>query len=249
MFRATVKVASAGLIYLLLHGCAYFTPPLERPVIEEKLNASIFSPGMVGTLSLTPERRVVLVNFYRNRFCAEAPTEVGSDVSRFFQATAEADVPSEVKAKIGAIMAAASSNSVLNRRTQGMQLFLANSYFVCQMYMNGAINEKQLLEYQMSVFNSAASLIEKEIPLLYKQADSQPDAPRAFKPLDTNQLLRDVLKLQDSAPSSTDGQHKPQDPPEPIPSVTTPSTPEAPAADDKPTDPSGKSPAHTEPKS
>lgn len=249
MYLHAVKVASVGLVCLLMHGCAYFTPPLERPVIEEKLNASVFSPGMVGTLSLTPERRVVLVNFYRNRFCAEAPTEVGSDISRFFQATAEADLPSEVTAKIGAIMAAASSNSVLNRRTQGMQLFLANSYFVCQMYMNGAINERQLLEYQMSVFNSAASLIEKELPLLYKQSEPQEDAPRAFKPLDTNQLLRDVLKFQDSASSSTDGQHKPEAPPASIPSVTTPSTSDAPTAEDKPINPSGESPAPTEPSS
>ena len=69
------------LVVIAVSGCSYFTRPLEQPVIEEKLNESFLSKAEVGTLSLTPERRVVLVNFNNKRFCAEPPTEVGNDLS------------------------------------------------------------------------------------------------------------------------------------------------------------------------
>lgn len=79
-----------------------------------------------------------------------------------------------------------------------MQLFLANSYFVCQMYMNGAINEEQLLKYQMAVFNSAATLIEKELPLMYQSDDKTLNSELKFKPFNADKLLKEILELQDN---------------------------------------------------
>lgn len=206
----------------LLQACSHFTPPMERPVIEEKLNSRFMTSAAVGTLSLTPDRRVVLVNFDTNRFCAEAPTEVGSDLSRVLQATAEADVPAEVKAKIGLATAIVSSNSVLNKRTQGMQLFLANSYFVCQMYMNKAINETQLLQYQMTVFNSAASLIEKELSFLYQAGASGTQTGTKFKPFNADKLLKEIFELQNNGASQKPNN---QPPSLPEPSTQPPATP------------------------
>ncbi len=200
-----MKIYVLSTAVLLIQGCSIFTPPHEIPVIEEKLNSKFMTEAAVGTLSLTPDRRVVLVNFSSNRFCAEAPTEVGSDLSRVISANANADIPNEVKAKIGIAAAVASSNSVLNKRTQGMQLFLANSYFVCQMYMNQAINEEQLLKYQMEVFISAATLIEKELPLMYQVGVPPKHDGAKFKPFDADKLLKDLLELKDeneSEPSS-----------------------------------------------
>ncbi|HTF97367.1 MAG TPA: hypothetical protein VL995_14610 [Cellvibrio sp.] len=196
-------------VVLFIQGCSIFTPPMETPVIEEKLNSQFMKKAAVGTLSLTPDRRVVLVNFDSNRFCAEAPTEVGNDLSRVLQATADADIPSEVKAKIGVATAVASSNSVLNKRTQGMQLFLANSYFVCQMYMNKAINEEQLLKYQMAVFNSAATLIEKELPLMYQGDDKATKAESKFKPFNADKLLKEILELQDDDENTSSSEAQP----------------------------------------
>jgi hypothetical protein len=76
---------------------------MEQPVIEEKLNRSLFAKANVGTLSLAPERRVVLVNFANNRFCVEAPTEVGIDLSSLIDATAEASKASKVKAGMASL--------------------------------------------------------------------------------------------------------------------------------------------------
>lgn len=184
---------------LALNGCAFFTPPMEHPVIEEKLNPAWLSPATVGTLSVVPDRRVVLVNFHTNRFCAEAPTEVGTDLSRVLQATASANLPQKVKADIGVATALASTNSVLNRRTQGMQLFLANSYFVCQMYMNEAINAEQLMKYQLEVFSTAANLINNELPYMYKQ-EATMDKEKLKLP-DNVEVLKKLMEIKTPTPS------------------------------------------------
>lgn len=183
-----MKISGFAIVLFFLAGCSYFTPPNERPVIEDKLNRGfIDDSGAVGTLSLTPERRVVLVHFGNERFCAEAPTEVGQDISRLVQAAANASDAAGQKIGLGAVIAGNYSNSVLNRRTQGVQLFQSSSYFLCQMYMNEAIDGPQLLEAQIQLINAVAPLIEKEIPLIYRDAM---DAATTFQPLDFDAIIR-----------------------------------------------------------
>lgn len=191
-----IKVAFAVGLAGVVSGCSVFTPPQEQPVIEETLNSSFLWKAKIGTLSLTPDRRVVLVNFDSGKFCAEAPTEVGSDLSRAFKAVAEADVPAQVKANVGMAAVLSSNSSVLNRRTQGMQLFLANSYFVCQMYMNNAITARELLAYQKQVFDSAAVIIKAELPYMYKQAAIDSEKESAKDPLEVLKGLKDFEILQ-----------------------------------------------------
>lgn len=179
------KFVPAGVVLLLLQGCAFFTKPLEQPVIEEKLNPAWLSPATVGTLSLTPERRVVLVNFRNNRFCAEAPTEVGMDLASALSASIEAAQGDKVKIEAAVKRALSAQNNVLNKRTQGMQLFLANSYFTCQMYMNGGLDERQMLEMQFQTLKIVEPLISAELPLLYRkngEAGEEAKAPDANSP-------------------------------------------------------------------
>ena len=176
-----------SIVALLLNGCSMFTPPLEKPVIEEKLNRGfIDDSSAVGTLSLTPERRVVLVSFQNNRFCAEAPTEVGQDISKLVQAAANASDTTGQTIGLGALIAGNYSNSVLNKRSQGVQLFLANAYFLCQMYMNNAITGAQLLEAQVQLLNAVGPIITQELPLLYAQ---EQDARTTFQQLDFSAIL------------------------------------------------------------
>ena len=122
------------------------------------MNPSWNSQASVGTLSLTPERRVVLVNFRNNRFCAEAPTEVGIDVATLNKVRAALSHQEQVSGGVESVGATANQNAVLNRRTQGVQLFLANAYFICQMYMNGGIDEAQMVEFQLRTLNTLTHL-------------------------------------------------------------------------------------------
>ena len=191
-----MKILLLGM-FAFLSGCTLFTNPMGQPVIEAKLNASLFSAAEVGTISLTPERRVVLVNFTNHRFCAEAPTEVGIDMSHLLKIAANAS-KADIKVGLEAIRAAATSNSVLNKRTQGMQLFLANAYFICQMYMNSAINEAQLMELQLITLNSVTPLIEKEISLMYavpkSTVSTKTSEQTKYVPIDINKELEELQK-------------------------------------------------------
>lgn len=176
---------------MLLSGCAFFTPPLERPVIEDKINPRWLTPGTVGTLSLTPERRVVLVNFDTKRFCAEAPTEVGIDMSRILNANGGADATSQGKIALGLLIGSSSGNAVLNKRSQAVQLYLANSYYSCQMYLNGAISGEQLVEIQLETLNSIAPLLESELPYLYNQEPTENVSN--YVPLDVNKIITELF--------------------------------------------------------
>jgi len=185
------RLISMFVLGAALQGCAYLTPPLEQPVIEEKLNPTFGTPGLVGTLSLTPERRVVLVNFDTKRFCAEAPTEVGIDLSALRKFSA--DLAKTDKASIGAelIAAVAAQNNVLNRRSQGMMLLLANGYYGCQMYMNGAITKEELLKLMRASMDDAREVIKEEIKYLYKD----PAAQKVAESAGVNPVREEVGKL------------------------------------------------------
>ena len=188
----TIKIIPACVGSLVfISGCAFFTPPLERPVIEDKINPAWLSPGTVGTLSLTPERRVVLVNFDTKRFCAEAPTEVGIDLSKILNASGSADATSQGNIALGLLIGSSSGNTVLNKRSQAVQLFLANSYYGCQMYLNGAISGEQLVTLQLETLNSIAPVLEKELPLLYEE--EQTENGSKYEPLDVNKIIEELF--------------------------------------------------------
>jgi len=186
-------VAAITVLSVLMPGCALFTKPLERPVIEEKLNPDWGSPATVGTLSLTPERRVVLVNFRNNRFCAEAPTEIGVDLSSLLNTRLAGGQAGAVNVDAGVTTAVSSQNMALNKRTQGIQLFLANAYFTCQMYMNGGIDERQLLEMQFQTLKIVEPLISTELSYMYPRHGGKDEGAQT-KPAgaSSNAIKKDV---------------------------------------------------------
>lgn len=201
------------LICAGIQGCSLITRPLDMPVIEEKLNRAMFSNASVGTLSLTPERRVVLVNFSNNRFCAEAPTEVGIDVATLNKMKGELSQGEQTKIGGELETKATNLNVVLNKRTQGVQVFLANSYFACQMYMNGGIDAAQLLKMQFETLKITVPLIEAELKHLYK------DEPKAAEPEaklpQGDTIIKKAEELTDSVLREKSA--KPEEAPQPTP--------------------------------
>ena len=187
-----------------LGGCSLFTRPMEKPVIEDSIRKGYFKGAEIGILSLTPERRIVLHNFKTGRFCAENPTEVGVDMASASKLLASADLPDKTKGELGLALAAASNNSVLNRRTQGMQLFMASSYSICQLYLNGGISPEEFIERQTHIFNESAKLIEVELRIPIKEVTStKPVAPAASAAESMlNQVDRTVTRNQPAPPAS-----------------------------------------------
>lgn len=200
MKKTVLPALLACAASVLASGCAHFTPPNERPVIEEKINPSFTQSAEVGTLVLSPDRRVVLANFVNHRFCAEAPTEVGADTSRLLSASAKGEAK-DVQAALSMITANTLSNAVLNKRTQGMQLLQTSGYFLCQMYMNQAIEPADLKLLYVETVKTAAHLIEVEIKNPIK-----PDAATkaAIDALDVNKLAQDALSGQSGEDKDSD---------------------------------------------
>lgn len=176
-------------ISLALSGCSIFTEPMKKPVIEDKVG--INGHEKVGTLSLTPERRTVVVNLENSRLCAEAPTEVGLNLSDLLNATAKGDIAGKGNLALGLLLGSSSGNSVLNKRSQAVQMFLGNSYFLCQMFMNGAIGGKDLLDAQNEALKIISPVLEKEITLLYNE-QMQQNNPNHI-PLDINKMLEKIV--------------------------------------------------------
>ena len=199
------RIAFALLACAICSSCSLLTRPMERPVIEEGQRTFFFAPTSLGVLAITPERRVVLRNFSNGRSCSENPTEVGIDLSSAAKAVASAELQDKVKADLGLALAAASSNSILNRRSQGMQLYLARAYRICEQYMNGAIDEQTYLERQDSLFSAIIPLIAYELPYFYKDETGKPPmrAPASTPSQPVSEKTPD--EMLPSKPKRTDG--------------------------------------------
>ena len=212
------------LICAGIQGCSLITRPLDKPVIEEKLNRAMFTNASVGTLSLTPERRVVLVNFSNNRFCAEAPTEIGIDVATLNKLKGDMSQADQTKFGMELMTKATNQNAVLNKRTQGVQVFLANSYFACQMYMNGGIDAAQLLKMQIETLELTLPLIEAELKYLYRDDRAKAGLNNQSKATEPDMKLpqgdaidKKAKELTDSILNEKSKNKKPEEAPQPTP--------------------------------
>lgn len=188
-----MKYLAIIILVFVMTGCSLFTPKMNDPVIEDKLGPSLWTKREnIGTLALTPERRVVLVNFFNQRFCAEAPSETGLDLSNVINASGSADATTQGNIALGLLIGSSSGNSVLNKRSQAVQMFLANSYYTCQMYMNGAISGEQMVEFQIKTLNQLTPVLIAELPLLY--GSTEKPAESKVQPLDVNQAIKDLFQ-------------------------------------------------------
>ena len=164
-----VRVYLCLFLATLISGCAIFTRPLEKPVQEDNLGPNLFGEPRIGLLSLTPERRIVLSNFTNNRFCAEAPTEVGIDMESALRLTGAVNDLQKGSKEIAGALTAASKNFVLNKRSQGLQLYLSASYTFCQIYLNGGIDNGEYVKAQQHVLDAVIPLIKSELPYIHGQ--------------------------------------------------------------------------------
>ena len=159
----TVQRVAALLGVLVLSGCALLTRPMEHPVIEDSMREHYFGKAELGVLSLTPERRVAIHRYGSDIFCAENPTETGIELASAAKLLASATLPADKRVEIGAAIATASANQMLNPRSQGMQYYMATAYNLCQMVLNKRLDQSQYREDHQRLSDTAARLIALEI--------------------------------------------------------------------------------------
>lgn len=138
-----VAKSLAVISIITLSGCATFTSPKEKPVIEDKIGKG------TGTLAVTAERRVIIFNNHAKNvdpltsICAEPSPDVAESISSTLKAVAEASVKkggNETTASLEASKAFTTAIAPLLVRSQGIQYLRDGMYALCQAKMNGYLN-------------------------------------------------------------------------------------------------------------
>jgi len=179
----------AVFLFFSLQGCTLFTPPFEHPVQQHQvLN--------VGTVSMVASRRAVYVVGRKvelnvgdksvtidSQYCAEPPPDVTENIVSSFTGKFEGSANVETKEKIATLEAEAKADlakalttqgSALSKRTQGAQYLRDGLYNLCQAYLDGAITPSDYKTQLSIVFEKSASLIDKELSLMYSSGNGQP---------------------------------------------------------------------------
>ncbi len=166
------KIILFLIISSSISGCSLFTPPIEKPIIEDH-------SGNLGTLATVAERRMVVAkkdynkdswfNSYESKFCAEpspdATQSLANALSFALKGSAEGlkEKP-ELSAQFSKSLATTAKS--LFHRSQGVQLFRDGLYNLCQAYLNGAITGKQYYINYIYLLSQAAIIISAEVDKL-----------------------------------------------------------------------------------
>ena len=186
--RAVILVGFAGLA----GGCSFFTPPMERPIIEDH------ALGNVNAFSLIPSRRMVIVKRDSQgdpstapiAVCAEPAPDVTDNLASTFASSLAASVPGSTGAGKAVELGIALERTlqtfaqVLFKRTQGLQLYRDRMSQLCIARMNGYLTNETYIRNANEAYASVIPLIEKELPQL------QPIAAKDLK------QKEDLLKQQ-----------------------------------------------------
>jgi|LGVF01.1.fsa_nt_gb hypothetical protein len=178
---------------LFVGGCAAFTPPMEMPIIEDHSH-----DGRITTFTTIPSRRMVVVTEHNKGtgeiiVCAEPPADVSDNIASSLAAAMTAKGPTsgdksaaDIAASISRTLATTAQH--LFKRSQGLQLYRDGMYNLCQARMNGIIDNKTYQEAAAKLLDTAAKLIQAEIPHL---ANTQPTNVAGPEPLPTEASTTD----------------------------------------------------------
>lgn len=149
---------------MLLGACSAFTPPMEKPIIEDEMGKRI------GTLATTAERRTVLVDFLSGDYCAEASPDAIQAISSSMRVAASNTANKADGSQRGTeaefARALATSIAVAGPRTQGVLLFRDASFVMCQERVKNKVDPAVFWQRFDTLLETAAKLVLAEIPHL-----------------------------------------------------------------------------------
>lgn len=141
------RLLSVLTISALSTGCASTAATFfNRPVVEDSVK------DVISTVSLAADRRTVVVvteGPNRSRFCAEPPPDTATGLTTELEAKLEAKAKSErVQAEIegkGELKDKTETTvTVIAERTAPLDAFRTGIYALCQLHLNGAINQSDV---------------------------------------------------------------------------------------------------------
>jgi hypothetical protein len=169
------RLLLAGSMVALLSGCAFFSTPPSKPIIEDRVGSEDAkdSDKRIGTLATVAQRRLVLIKFNNGQFCAEPSPDTADNISASLSAALSANLQSGASdLAIGANAQLATSLATIARqlfyRTQGLQLYRDGMFSLCNAYLNGTLDTETYMKKQGQLLNISKELISAEIPHIEK---------------------------------------------------------------------------------
>lgn len=155
---------------VLLGGCSYLTPPIEKPVIEDH-------SGMLGTFATVAERRMVVTKKafkeghadapgYDSNFCAEPPPDSTQSIASSLTAALRADATQNKNRQSVSAEAAReliTTARVMFNRSQGVQIFRDGVYNLCQAQLNKSIPAETYSKHFSELLQVSERLIIAEL--------------------------------------------------------------------------------------
>lgn len=143
-----LRIVAVLILPMLITGCgSAFNSVVNAPNLENKIKDEE-DKVIAGTLSLSADRRVVLVSTWeptKGKFCAEPPPDVAKAQNSELKATLEATLKeantnldaggkAELEEKITQVV------TKLFEKSQSSDIFRTGTYVICQYYLIQAIN-------------------------------------------------------------------------------------------------------------
>lgn len=180
---------------LLLQGCALSPTYQNRPVIEDKIGQRWNGDTQqgFGTLSITADRKVMVVNFRKNRFCTEPPQDFGQAI----KAMAEIVAAYKREKPEGALGTSHNANLTLKnsmettlkevaKQPYGIMFLRYQSAFLCQMFANEALSQDEYRDFADRTMDRAYEILDREVDLALARAKSElTNKQKAFKKSDS----------------------------------------------------------------
>ncbi len=161
------SVVGLGILLSILSGCSWFTPPLEKPIIEDHSHK-----GKVTTFATIPSRRMVIVKMKEKNneppilICAEPSPDVSDNIASSLAVALSGKTKEDIEIAASLSKSLATTAQYLFKRSQGLQLYRDGMYNLCQAYINGIITGEEYKEEADKLRDIAVKIIEAEIPLM-----------------------------------------------------------------------------------
>lgn len=163
------QVAAIGAATVFFTGCAWFTPPMEKPVIEDKIGSRA-NGDRIGTLATTADRRSVITKFRSNEtfFVAEPPPDAIQNIVAKLDLLAKGSGSStkdelKIEAELKALRELTTQAVRLSTRSQGILYLRDASYRLAEARANGFMKCDDFATNFHSILTNAQKLIEVEL--------------------------------------------------------------------------------------
>ena len=197
-----IRLIGVGTLLGILSGCSWFTPPMEKPIIEDHSH-----DGKITTFATIPSRRMVIVKIKEDTgeqpifICAEPSPDVSDNIASSLAVALSGKTPQDITIATSLSKSLATTAQHLFKRSQGLQLYRDGMYNLCQAWMNGIIDNQEYKAAAANLTATVVKIIEAEIPLL--NSGSQGTSPQSSGATVTSTATATGSGTSPSAGSST----------------------------------------------